>query len=312
VKPTALLLFVAVALGGLAVRFAGPADDDLLVFSFFRKNGEDGLFLAASDDGLRWTPLNNDQPLLKPVVGESKLMRDPSITRGPDGRFHMVWTTSWEGRTIGYAWSDDLVNWSPQRAITPMPELDGVHNCWAPEVFYDERRGEFLVVWASTITGRFPETLGTGNRDLNHRQYAFWTRDFTEIGPAELFYDPGFIVIDAAIFRHGGRYAMVVKNETLKPAAKNLFLTFADSLEGPWTKPTEPISGEEWAEGPSPIRIGDFWYIYFDKYRQRRYGAVRSKDLAHWEDISHLVEFPSDTRHGTAFRAPHRIVERLR
>jgi len=30
-------------------------------------------------------------------------MRDPCIIAGPDGSFHMVWTTGWRGKDIGYA-----------------------------------------------------------------------------------------------------------------------------------------------------------------------------------------------------------------
>jgi hypothetical protein len=233
------------------------ADDEILLFSFFRGNGETGLYLAASEDGLTWKSLNGDQPLLKPEVGESKLMRDPSIARGPNGVFHMVWTTAWEGRTIGYASSKDLIHWSPQRAIEVMPDESGVKNCWAPEVFYDPRGREFIVVWASTVEGRFPETLGKGERSNNHRLYSFRTRDFKSISKTTFFYDPGFLVIDGAIFQHGRSYVMVVKNETVNPPAKYLYLTSAPSLAGPWSKPGEPISGKEWAEGPSPVRIGD-------------------------------------------------------
>lgn len=65
----------------LSILFASlaAAADDALLFSFFRGNGEDGLYLAESEDGLLWTPLNSDRPLVRPEVGESKLMRDPSI-----------------------------------------------------------------------------------------------------------------------------------------------------------------------------------------------------------------------------------------
>jgi len=305
-----LLLLVGM-LGALA---ASPVEDEALLFSFFRGNGEDGLYLAWSEDGLTWKVLNNNKPLLKPQVGESKLMRDPSITRGSDGTFHMVWTTAWQGKTIGYASSKDLIHWSEQRAISVMPDEPDLMNCWAPEVYYEQARGEFLVVWASTIRGRFPETLGAGSNANNHRLYALRTRDFRAIGPTRRggpYYDPGFMVIDAAIFKTDGRYAMVVKNETLTPPAKYLFLTFAESLDGPWTKPGQRISGEDWAEGPSPIRIGDWWYIYFDKYRKKTYGAVRSKDLKSWEDISDRITFPEGARHGTAFRAPRAVVDRL-
>lgn len=288
------------------------AEDGVLVFSFFRNNGEDGLYLATSADGMKWTALHGDKPLLRPEVGESKLMRDPSILRGPDGTFHMVWTTSWQGRTIGYASSRDLRTWSPQRAITIMPDEVGLVNCWAPELFYDAASRDFVIVWASTIQGRFQGTLGLGNKEYNHRQYVMRTRDFRTFTQPALFYDPGFIVIDAALFRDGNRYAMVAKNETANPPAKYLFLTFADSLEGPWTKPSDSVSGKEWAEGPAPVRIGGHWVIYFDKYRDHRYGAIRSRDLRQWEDISDRIEFPKGIRHGTAFRAPRAIVEKLR
>lgn len=288
------------------------AADDALVFSYFMKNGEDGLYLAASTDGLNWKKLNQGKPLLQPQVGESRLMRDPSITRGPDGTFHVVWTTAWQGRTIGYASSKDLTHWSPQKAIEVWPAGTDVINCWAPEIFYDENARDFVIIWASTIRGKFPETLGKAGKEYNHRLYITRTRDFQTWSPAKLFYDPGFIVIDGALFRHNGKYAMVVKNETQTPPAKYLYLTYASSLAGPWTTPGPSISGPEWAEGPSPMQINGAWLIYFDKYRNHRYGAIRSTDLRQWEDISSQVSMPEGARHGTVFRAPVNIVDALR
>ena len=281
---------------------------DPILFSFFRNNGEDGLYLAASDVGLKWRVLHGDRPLLRPVVGENRLMRDPSLVRGPDGTFHMVWTTSWQGRTLGYASSKDLVHWSTQKVIAN--ELEGeILNSWAPELFVE--RGEFSIVWASTVKGKFPETAGLGTRDYNHRLYRIRTRDFVTFTKPELFYDPGFQVIDGALFRDGRRYVLVAKNETLNPEAKYLFLAFASSLQGPWSPPTASISGADWAEGPAPVRIGAFWYIYFDKYRDHRYGVIRSKDLAHWEDLSGRLDFPKGARHGTAFTVPRALLRGL-
>ena len=60
------------------------------LFTSFRGNGEDGLHLAYSHNGLKWTVLNGDRSFLRPQVG-TKLMRDPCICQGPDGTFHMVW-----------------------------------------------------------------------------------------------------------------------------------------------------------------------------------------------------------------------------
>ena len=290
---------------------------DALVFSFFRNNGEDGLYLATSSDGLSWKALNGDKPLLRPAVGESKLMRDPSIVRGPDGTFHMVWTTAWQGKTIGYASSKDLRNWSPQRAIEVFAGTDvdmkDIHNCWAPELYYDAKSKQFSIIWATTIRGRYNETLGQAGRDNNHRIYEVRTRDFQTFTKPKVYYDPGFIVIDAAIFPLAGKYAMVVKDETQSPKpAKYLFLTTADSLDGPWSQPSAKITGDYWAEGPAPLRIGNSWYIYFDKYRDHKYGAVKSSDGKSWEDVSDAVSFPKGTRHGTAFRAPRKVVDALR
>ena len=279
---------------------------DPILFSFFRNNGEDGLYLAASHDGLKWRVLNQNQPLLQPKVGENKLMRDPSILRGPDGTFHMVWTTSWTGLTLGYASSKDLKHWSEQKVIPVELEAS---NSWAPELFFDA--GQYWIVWASTVKGKFPETAGQGNRDYNHRLYAIHTRDFVTYTKPELFYDPGFQVIDGAVLRFGKRYAMIAKNETLKPEAKYLFVAFADSMGGPWSKAGPAISGKEWAEGPAPVKVGGYWYVYFDKYRDHRYGVIRSKDLVRWEDLSGQLSFPEGARHGTAFTVPGSVLRGL-
>ena len=34
---------------------------------------------------------------LKPLIGNDKVMRDPSMVQGPDGTFHLVWTQQWRG-----------------------------------------------------------------------------------------------------------------------------------------------------------------------------------------------------------------------
>lgn len=69
-------------------RAASP--DSCLLFSYFVGNGEDGLHLAYSEDGFRWTPLNGGKALVGPKVGKERLMRDPNIALGPDGVFRMV------------------------------------------------------------------------------------------------------------------------------------------------------------------------------------------------------------------------------
>jgi len=101
--------------------YAGKKNDDSMqamsdptnpayLFTFFREpNGEAGLGLATSTDGLNWTELNppNGQRFIQPQVG-GKIMRDPCLQQGPDGVFHLAWTTSWGRPTVfGYASSTD-------------------------------------------------------------------------------------------------------------------------------------------------------------------------------------------------------------
>ena len=39
---------------------------DQYLFTSFRSNGETGVFFALSEDGRKWTPLNENKPWLKP------------------------------------------------------------------------------------------------------------------------------------------------------------------------------------------------------------------------------------------------------
>jgi Glycosyl hydrolases family 43 len=291
---------------------AQTKESDAYIFAYFKGNGEDGLHLAYSFDGLAWQTLNNDRSLLRPTVGKDKLMRDPHITLGPDGLFHMVWTSSWTDPVIGYASSKDLINWSEQQAITPMTKEPEARNVWAPETFYDAKTGQYLLFWATTIPGRFPETDETGDNKLNHRLYLTTTKDFKSFTPTTLFYNQGFNVIDATIIRDGSRYLMFLKDETRQPVAKkNLRYATARRAVGPYGPASEPITGNYWAEGPTVVKLGGRWVVYFDKYRDKRYGAVASRDLKSWEDISSQLQFPAGARHGTVLKVSRGVLTRL-
>lgn len=106
---------------------------------------------------------------------------------------------------------------------------------------------------------------------------------------------------------------MVVKNENSNPPEKNLRITRTRNLaKGFPTKVSPSITGNYWAEGPAPLFVSDTLYVYFDKYRDHRYGAVRSLDHGEtWEDVSDLVSFPRGIRHGTAFAVDTSVVEAL-
>lgn len=302
------VLFYLSALAGFATD-----TNSTLLFTFFREpNGQGGLQLATSTDGLRWAEIQapNGSGFIKPEVG-GKLMRDPSLQLGPDGIFRMVWTTSW-GRppVFGYAESKDLIHWSEQRAIPVMEDAPDAKNVWAPELFYDKQKAQWLIFWATTIPGKFPETEISG--DGNHRIYYVTTRDFTNFSPTKLFYDGGFNVIDAMILPANGKFYLVVKDETKNPVKKNIRLAVSDNAEGPYSKAGSPISGD-WVEGPSGIQIGSEFYIYFDHYGSPKYyGGIKSPDMEHWQDISASTSFPKGFRHGTVLRVPPEVVQDLK
>ena len=309
-----ILLLLATTLSPLHAKVYKQA----YVFTYFNGNGEDGLHLAYSHNGLNWHALNKGKSFLRPQVGQDKLMRDPCIIPGPDGRFHMVWTVSWKEKGIGYAHSRDLIHWSAQQFIPVMEHEPIAKNTWAPELFYDEATEQYLIFWATTIPGRFPETdnqsnQGPPNPGNNHRMYYVTTKDFKTFSETKIFYNHGFNVIDATLIAAQGRYVMFLKDESNRPFTpqKNVKMAFSDRAEGPYTPASQPITGDYWCEGPTVIKIGNAWQVYFDKYRKHQYGALRSTDLKTWEDISEQITHPQDMRHGTVVEVSRTLLQKL-
>jgi hypothetical protein len=320
-RRSSLLWLTSIVAGIAAAAFPTRAEEPAAyLFTYFTKNGEDGLHLACSGDGYAWERIAGGKSLLTPEVGRSKLMRDPCVVRGGDGTYHMVWTTGWNENNIGYASTKDFLAWSPQREIPVMAHEPTVRNSWAPEIHYDDARQEYLIVWASTIPGRYSETAASSEEDYNHRLYYTTTKDFETFAPTRLFYDPGFNVIDATFLRDGKHLWMIVKDETMTPPPprKHLRVAVAESYRGPFGPLSAPITpAKVWCEGPSAIKIGAEYLVYFDAYQDERYGAMRSRDMKTWEDVSAKMSFPDEgtpirMRHGTVLAVPEPIVRRLR
>lgn len=265
----------------------------------FRGNG-DGLHLSASDDGLQWKDLN--KVFLKPSVG-SGLMRDQHILRGPDGIYRLVWTTGWHDKGIGYASSNDLVNWSPQRYLPFLEKVKGTENAWAPETFYDEATRQYLITWSSSIAGRFSNTKSADR--MNNRTYYVTTRDFASFSEPKVLLDPGFDHIDTTIAKVGGRYIAVFKEGDKQKARRwgPIHWAVADAAMGPYKlMPTPLITAR--AEGPTLLVRGDTVRLYVDFYANKRYGAYETHDWVTWTDVSDTVKVVDGQRHGTVFSTP--------
>jgi len=300
------------------------------LYSYFINNGADGLHLAYSHDGYNWKTLKNNKSFLTPTIGNDKLMRDPCIIYGPDKKFHMVYTVSWRERSIGYAYSKDLINWSKQLKIPVMMHEENALNCWAPEIYYDSISKKYVIIWSTTIPGRFKETDNSGDSidihtpsrlekktelmlTYNHRLYYVTTKDFRDFSKTKLFFDQGFNVIDGSINKSAEDYILFLKDETRYPPQKNIRITSSKSLFNSFEPVSDPITGDYWAEGPSSIKIRDYWHVYFDKYMTtgNRMGAVKSKDLKNWTDISDEINFPENALHGSIFKVSQDVLNNL-
>jgi Glycosyl hydrolases family 43 len=276
------------------------------LFTSFHEPADAGLRMLYSYDGKKWNDL--DTVLLEPKVGNQKVMRDPSMVQGPDGTFHLVWTSSWRGdKGFGYASSKDLINWSEQQVIPVMEKEPTTVNVWAPELFYDEDAKQYLIIWASCIPGRFER--GIEEDSNNHRMYYTATKDFKTFSETKLFIDPGFSVIDAVIVKRAAKdYVLVLKDNT-RPE-RNIKVAFADNPLGPWKNISKPFS-DKFTEGPSVVKLNDEWLIYFDSYQKKIYEAVVTKDFVKFENVTTSVQVPEGHKHGTILTVKLKLVKQL-
>jgi hypothetical protein len=293
-----ILVFLAVLLSA--------CNRNAYLFSTFREPATDGLRLAYSYDGYRWTDL--DTIFIKPAV-DSNVMRDPSIVQSPDGTYHLVFTSAWKGtKTFGYAASKDLLHWSEQKTIPVMQHEPTTVNVWAPELFYDDESDQFIIIWASTIPFRFPK--GQEEEANNHRMYYTTTKDFKTFSDTKLFLDPGFSIIDCVIVKRSKNdYVLVLKDNT-RPA-RNIKVAFASNPLGPYSKASEPFS-PSFTEGPTVAKVKDDYIIYYDQYREKIFGAMRTRDFKSFTDITKEVSLPEGHKHGTIFRVKKKTIKELK
>jgi hypothetical protein len=283
---------------------ASVSAKDYFLFAYFKEPAKTGVYYAMSTDGYRWDPLNGGDPVLAPQFPD-ELTRDIFITRGPDRQFHAVWTWGWRKLSIGYAHSSDLVHWSDQREVPLMAEIRGTVHTWAPEIYWDKSKAQWLVIWSSIADG-----------STRNRIYCSFTGDFVKFTRPAVFFDPGYDVIDATILETRGRCYLVFKDQTKMPLRFQLRLAQGPTLEGPWSNIGDTFT-ESWSEGPSALKIGRDYFIYYDHYRSvpesqtKRYEAVRSSDLQKWISINGQISFPQDCKHGSFLKLTRREAERL-
>jgi predicted GH43/DUF377 family glycosyl hydrolase len=249
------------------------------LYSYFQDGtaGETaGTFLMISNDGINWDYCNNNKSIIKPSAGSLKLMRDPCLFYAADETFHLVWTTGWTGQDIGYAYSKDLITWSEQGTLSVMSDYPNASMCWAPEIFYNDLKQEYMIYWSS-------DTDGTDVTDHIKKTFYVTTKDFKTFSTAKELFSQQFSEIDATLLKTGDNaYTLFFKNDT---AGSIIYYVTGSTPEGPWSSVSAGIT-KTGVEGPSAIKIGDEYRVYFIPYSNpdQTYRYVKSTNLQDWTD----------------------------
>jgi hypothetical protein len=185
------------------------------------KDQTQAAYLAISRDGYTFTDVNSGQPVFDgALLAGQKGIRDPHITRGPDGAFYLVMTdlhifaqrqgyrtTQWERPQEQYGWGNnraivmmkswDLVHWTHSniRMDQAFPDMGDVSAFWAPETVYDRATGKMMVYF----------TVRYGPHDDCHLYWSYANEAFTrlETKPERLAETTG---IDGDITQVGDRF----------------------------------------------------------------------------------------------------------
>lgn len=265
-----------------------------------RAFADERLHLAASEDGVTWTPLGDHLPFLPDVW-----IRDPYLGRGADGAFHLIGTTRAGRQHIVHVRSEDLLTWEAPTFPQVIDPAEGTHNVWAPEFVTDLATGDTLVY--------FSASYGPHGWD-DSRIWVARTRDFAGFGPAKLMLDPGFTVIDATIIPEDGGWAMFVKDERfghVHGEHRYIQKATASAIDGPYALVGEPIT-ETLCEGPATFRLPDGrWGLAFDRCMADDYALLASGDLQSWEEIPG-ASFPENARHGSVLELSRDEFDRLK
>ena len=308
-----------------------PDPDSVYLYSFFREpNGVGGLRLAWSEDLFEWREIPG--PHFQPTTGSvsqqgepaDRVFRDAFVAPDPGGGFHLVWTTGWDRRDIGYAHSPDLVHWEDERLLPVMTHREAAENCWAPKLFYDREAQLWMILWSTTLgDDTFSEPVVPGT-SRNHRIWYVTTRDFQTLREARVLFDLGHSCIDAYLLETASEHLFFFKDErandesvaVFDPQYQNIRFARGESPRGPFREISAPITGRgrgRWMnEGPSAIEVNGAYYVFYDHHGEDPYfGVVRSRDLVTWEEVTGRFSFPPRSKHGHIFRARREAVQRL-
>jgi hypothetical protein len=278
------------------------------------KDQDQSAYMAISSDGYTFTDINGGQPVfIGSQLAEQKGVRDPHITRGPDGAFYLAMTdlhifgkragfrdTEFERPAEKYGWGNnraivlmksfDLIHWthSDFRVDKAFPELGDIDCSWAPETVYDPAKKKMMVYF----------TIRYNNKEC-HMYYSYTDENFTKLETKpERITDIGGL--DGDITKVGDKYQLFYVS-----GAKILH-SVSDQINQGYKTDTTRIDPEKVAtEAPNVFkRIGtDTYVLMYDVYgaRPSNMGFSETTDFVTYRNLGHFNEGVMKT---TNFKSP--------
>lgn len=301
VRPTGIVVLPAIERPRDARRLEETDMAGYLLVYF--KDQTQSAYLAVSHDGYTFTDVNGGHPVFDgALLAEQKGVRDPHITRGPDGAFYLAMTdlhifgqragfrtTQWERPAEQYGWGNnraivlmkswDLIHWthSDFRVDKAFPELGDLSASWAPQTVFDEQRGKMMVYF----------TIRFGPK-VCHLYYSYVDDAFTklETRPVILSEVDG---IDGDIIKVGDRFHLhYVSDAKVKYGVSR-------SINGGYEFRPQRIDPETVStEAPTVFkRLGTNTYVLmYDVYgaRPNNMGFSETTDFITYKNLGHFNE----------------------
>ena len=285
--------------------------EEAYLLVYFKDNTH-SLHFALSSDGYTFTDVNKGNPVVGgDTIATQKGIRDPHISRGPDGAFYLCMTdlhlfakqlgyrtTDWERPSEEYDWGNnrgfvlmksyDLIHWTHNNFLfdEAFDELKNIGCAWAPESIYDPVAKKMMIY--------FTMRIGHG---LTKLYYAYTDDDYTKLTtfPERLFDHPDSTIqiLDADITKlPDGRYCLMYASQENPVGIK---MAFSDFINKGYVYSPEWIDKEPGScEAPTVWKRNDSdtWVLMYDIFsiRPHNFGFVETTDFVNFTNLGHFNE----------------------
>ncbi len=316
-----LLLLVSVS---SCTQPKGPQEKEMSAYLLvYFTDPTHSLFMALSVDGYSFTDINDGLPVVAgDTIASQKGIRDPHISRGPDGAFYVVMTdlhifakehgyreTTWERPAEKYDWGNnrgfvlmksyDLISWTHSNFLFN-ESFDGFEEigcAWAPQTIYDPEEEKMMIY--------FTMRMGHG---LTKLYYAYVDEDFTKLitQPKSLFEypDSAIQILDADISQMpDGRYCMMY---VAQEGPTGIKMAVSDYINRDYKYLPDWVDKEPGAcEAPNVWKRidSDKYLLMYDIFsiQPHNFGFVETTDFVNFTDLGH---FNDGVMKSTNFTSP--------